>query len=107
MAFAPLLLWFCGLRSTAMSLAMNVLVPIVVQWDAASFVEVFQCDLTVGQITSGFRKLCQAQNQKESKIFRFSRKENQGMIPPVSPDKRGARDRLERAVGCGGRESCD
>jgi hypothetical protein len=25
----------------------------------------------------------------------------------VSPDKRGARDRLERAVGCGGRKSCD
>ena len=25
------------------------------------------------------------------------------LIPPVSPDERGARDRHERAVGCGGR----
>jgi len=54
-----------------------------------------------GQITSGLQKSCQAE---ESKRFRFIRNENQGMNLPVSPDKRGARDRHERAVGCGGRE---
>jgi len=29
-----------------------------------------------------------------------------GITPPVSPDERGVAQRHERAVGCGGRDSC-
>ena len=38
------------------------------------------------------------------KIFPFCSFPNRFMLRPVPPGKRGARDRHERAVGCGGRE---
>ncbi len=55
----------------------------------------------VGQITSDFQKSCQDQ---ESKIFRFTREANQPHNFARLTRLRGARDRHERAVRCGGRE---
>jgi hypothetical protein len=43
-----------------------------------------------GQITSDFRKSCQAQKSRESKIFRFSRRANQGHIYCHPVPTRGA-----------------
>ena len=57
-----------------------------------------------GQITLIFRNRVKpfAQKYSASHLGQISR-----ITPPVSPDERGARERHERAVGCGGRESCD
>jgi hypothetical protein len=43
-----------------------------------------------GQITSDLRKSCQAKNQEEPKIFRFSRRANQGHIYRHPVPTRGA-----------------
>ena len=61
-----------------------------------------ECDkLGSGQITSDFPKSCQA---RESKIFCFRSHANQSHNSARLTRLRGARDRHERAVRCGGRE---
>jgi hypothetical protein len=55
-----------------------------------------------GQITSDFQKSCQA---RKSKIFRFTCRANHHYkLAPSHPMRGAARDRHERAVGCGGRK---
>jgi len=52
-----------------------------------------------------FRSSSQA---RESKIFRFTRRANHHYkLAPSHPMRGAARDRHERAVGCGGREACE
>ena len=52
-----------------------------------------------------FRNSSQA---RESKIFRFTRRANHHYkLAPSHPMRGAARDRHERAVGCGGREACE
>ena len=66
----------------------------------AEFPEPDQGNHPTGKSILNYRIRVKPKNQK---MFRFYRSINQCMNPPVSPDKRGARDRHERAVGCGGR----
>jgi hypothetical protein len=60
-----------------------------------------QQDNPTGKSLLIFRNRVKPRNKK---YFAFAVGQISGMNLPVSPDKRGARDRHERAVGCGGRE---
>ena len=53
-----------------------------------------------------FKLICPVQSSLQ-KYFSIAVGQISGLNPPVSPDKRGDRDRHERAVRCGGRDSND
>jgi hypothetical protein len=61
-----------------------------------------------GQIDSDLQKSCQAENQSQTKVFRFIRSANQDYIHGHPVPTRGALAIVTNVGrGCGGRESCD